>query len=130
MNRTMMNVGIAIVGLAIVSFASAAKDWDLLGERVVSYAIDHDVIKVGGYEGSFRKIGFKVEGNEVRFRKVVIHYENGSKQEINKNFRVNEGERSQAFDLAGDKRKIDRIGIWYDTVGFDGRATVRAFGLR
>ncbi len=130
MKKHFLYLVFACVALALATSVVAAKDWDFLGERVVSYTVDHDVIKVGGYEGSFRKIGFKVEGNDVRFRKIVIHYENGSKQEINKNFRVDEGARSPAFDLAGKLRKIDRISIWYDTVGFDGRATVRVFGLR
>lgn len=120
----------ACVALALATTVAAAKDWDFLGERVVSYTVDHDVITVGGHEGSFRKIGFKVKGNDVRFRKIVIHYENSSTQEINQNFYVGKGEQSPAFDLAGKQRKIDRIGIWYDTVGFDGRATVRAFGQR
>jgi hypothetical protein len=130
MKKNSLYLVFACAALAFATTVTAAKDWDLLGERVVSYIVDHDVISVGGYEGSFRKIGFKVEGNTVRFRKIVIHYENNSKQEINQNFRVDDGERSQAFDLAGKQRKIDRISIWYDTVGFDGRATVRAFGLR
>ena len=130
MKKNILYLVFVCVALAMTATVSAAKDWDLLGERVVSYTVDHDVIKVGGYEGSFRKIGFKVEGNDVRFRKIVIHFENGSKQEINQNFHVDEGDRSQAFDLQGKNRKIDRINIWYDTIGYDGRATVRAFGLR
>src|SRR5689334_19314438 len=53
--------------------------WDKLGERMVTGAVDHDVIRVGRADGRFRKIMLKVEHSALEMFDVVITFGDGSK---------------------------------------------------
>ncbi|MBL7811686.1 MAG: DUF2541 family protein [Bacteroidetes bacterium] len=95
--------------------AAPGPRWELLGSRVVNYSLDHDEILVTGAEGKFDAVKIKVLRAPLNMRRVVVHFANGTEQDlaIRDNFRA--GSESRVIDLTGNDRIIRRISLWYDT---------------
>ena len=105
--------------------------WVLLGQRAVSDRADHDVIPVTAARGDFRQIKLAVQRAAVDFHRVVVHYGNGSKQEIQLRNTIPAGGESRSIDLEGADRVIRSVEFWYDAKTIRGRrAVVRLFGQR
>ena len=105
-------------------------DWVLLGTRTVTDRADHDVIAVTVARGDFKRIKLSVQRAAVDFHKVVVHFANGGKQEIELRHTIPAGGESRAIDLDGKDRIITRVEFWYDAKTSRGRkAVVRLFGL-
>lgn len=120
---------LALIGAA--SFASPPATWVKLGERHVNDRADHDTISVTGARGMFTAVKFSVSDHAVNFKKVVIHYRNGGKEEVELRANIPAGGETRVIDLNGSDRVINRIEFWYEavTVGRAG-ATVKAWGRR
>jgi hypothetical protein len=114
---------VALVALAAMSFTTMGP-WELLGARKVNYAVDQDEIVVTRAEGVFSAIQLKVKRGPVNMHKLVIHYGNGEKEEIElrENFRA--GSTSRVIDLPGNKRIIKRVSFLYDTKNLSNRKAV------
>jgi hypothetical protein len=131
---------LAVMALAMASCVSGPVSVEkvapsksvLLGERMVNFKADHDVIGVGGYSGTFRSLSFVVEKNDIEMFNLVIVYGNGEKEKIGTRLIFREGSRSRILDLHGGKRVIKSIQFTYRTVGnwAEGRARVAVYGIR
>jgi len=110
----------------------APKESVVLGERTVNFKADHDVVGVGGYEGTFRSLYFVVEKNSIEIFNIVVTFGNGEKQRLETRLVFNEGSRSRTIPFDGGKRRIKMIAFTYKTVGEweNGRARVVVFGVR
>jgi hypothetical protein len=56
--------------------------WDYLGNAHVDGAQDHDNIHVGQHDGRFRAIQWRVSGGGIYFERVVVHFGNGTQEEL------------------------------------------------
>ncbi|MEZ4926342.1 MAG: DUF2541 family protein [Saprospiraceae bacterium] len=106
---------IAITSMSFTTLPTDTRPWELLGSRVVNYALDRDVIAVTAAEGLFTGIQVRVKRGPVNMHKLVIHYGNGESEEIElrENFRA--GSASRVIDLPGNKRVIKKVTFLYDT---------------
>ncbi len=131
MRRAALAAAFAAAAAFVMAQENAFKDAVLLGEKSVTFRGDVDVIPVGADKGRFRRIGFRVEGNDVEIFRVVVEFASGGKQDIATRLVFDEGERSRVIDLRGGKRAIRSVAFSYRTVGrlAEGRATVRLFGI-
>ena len=121
---------LATLAILFMSFTTTAKKWDFLGSRTVNYAIDRDEIKVTAREGSFKKIKIQVKKAPVHFRKVIVHYRNGSTEEIQMRDHVQPGGETRAIDLNGNKRIITKVVFYYNnTIRSPRKGLVRLFGM-
>ena len=117
--------------ILLAALALGSADWVLLGQRTVTDRADHDLIPVTASRGDFRSIKLTVQRAAVDFHRVVVHYGNGSDQEIALRNTIPAGGESRAIDLTGGDRVIRSVEFWYDANTFRGRrAVVRLFGLR
>lgn len=120
--------------LATVAMTGAAQkqpDWVLLGTRAVNDRVDHDVIPVTGAKGNWQAIKITVLRASVDFYRVVVHFGNGTQQEVQLRNTVPAGGETRAIDLTGPDRVINRVEFWYDANTIRGRrAVVRLFGRR
>ncbi|MCC6816795.1 MAG: DUF2541 family protein [Saprospiraceae bacterium] len=100
------------------------KDWELLGSRTVNFSSDRDEIMVTASEGVFKAVMLKVKKSPINMQKMVIHFADGSEQnvEIKNNFRA--GGQSRIIDLEGNNRIIRKVVLWYDTKNFKNRRAV------
>ena len=83
--------------------------WVFLGSRQVDGHRDHDVIRVGVRDGKFRAVQLRVSGGAVDFHRVVVHFGNGTSEEIAFRERIPDGGRTRLIDLPGDRRIIRSV---------------------
>ena len=72
-----------LAGVAIAAFATVpaqANQWVELGEQTVGHNADRDVVYVGGDEGRYEALRFRVLGNRVAFAEVRVLYGNGTSE--------------------------------------------------
>lgn len=123
-------ISLAVVVLFLMSFAPTQQaKWEKLGMRKVDFKVEKDVIPVGIKEGAFTKLKVVVKGGAINMHKMVVHFMNGTKEEIElkHNFTKNSG--SRVIDLPGGKRIIKNIAFFYDTKNLaKSKATVVVFG--
>ena len=114
-----------------VSTATQAGDQVLLGERHVTDRSEKDTINVGKKRGALTGLRVKVKGSAVEFKRVVVHFENGSKQVIEKNRVIGKGDKSRVIDLDGESRFVDKVVFTYEarSRGWKG-AQMKLFGIR
>jgi len=120
-----------IVTILLLGFGSAsyAKGWVYLGEAHVDGAVDHDKIKVGRAEGRFRAIQLRVDRAPVEFRHVVVHYGNGTSEEVQVRQRIRAGGSTRDIDLRGGDRIIESVELWYEQANYGSRRPrVRLYG--
>lgn len=122
-----------VLGLFALPGAASARrrvvGWTLLGERHVTDKLDHDTIAVTAARGDFRRIELRVFERPVQFHKVVVHFGDGERQELELREVVKAGGRSRVIDLEGRDRVIRSIDFWYDAQSMGGKgALVRVFG--
>jgi hypothetical protein len=104
--------------------------WDYLGDAHVDGANDHDSIHVGKHDGRFRAIQLRVEGAEVFFERVIVHFHDGSHEELLIRDRIPAGGQTRAIDLPGERRVIESVELWYSKARWEHRPKVALFGLR
>ncbi|HKR62036.1 MAG TPA: hypothetical protein VJS64_20275, partial [Pyrinomonadaceae bacterium] len=87
--------------------------WVFLGQAAVNGRVDHDRILVGRDEGRFQNIQIRVVGAPIEFQRVVVHYANGSTEEVALRDRIPAGGQTRAIDLRGTDRGISSVEFWY-----------------
>ena len=126
-------IPVALTLLLLLSFgpASYARGWVYLGEAHVDGAADHDKIKVGRSDGRFRAIQIKVDRAPVEFNHVVVHYGNGTNEEIQVRQKIRAGGSTRDIDLRGGDRVIESVEFWYEKARWrERRPTVELYGRR
>jgi hypothetical protein len=114
--------------LSFSSFATAQK-WEKLGQRKVNFKLDKDEIGVGRFEGFFTALQVKVKDGPINMHKMIVHYRNGSEQEVELKNNFTAGSESRVIDLPGNKRVISKVVFWYDTKDFsNSKAVVELWG--
>ena len=93
----------------------AAPNWTKLGERLVDFRADHDVLPVTAHKGAFTALKLKVLRAPIFINRVTVHYGNGSSQAIPVNRRFAAGSESKVLNLPGNKRIIKKITFRYKT---------------
>src|SRR5262249_18414090 len=117
-----------LVGISQVASAQYGR-WEFLGEANVDGAVDHDRITVGRADGKFRAIQIYVERAPIEFQRVVVHYGNGSSEEIAIRNRIPAGGKTRVIDLRGNERVIQSVEFWYGKADYSSRKPkVRLFG--
>ena len=96
------------LALALVASSATAGYWKKLGTRTVTDRVDHDTVVVGADEGRFSKLQLRAKNSRVKVRRVVVHFADGSKQTIERNFTILKGDSSPVLDLEGRSRVVRR----------------------
>jgi len=101
-----------------------------LGDAHVDGSTDHDSIRVGRSDGSFRAIQLRISGGAVNFERVIVRYGDGSQEEIPVRSRIPNGGRTRIIDLPGARRIIRSVDLWYSKDRWTRRPKVTLYGLR
>lgn len=120
--------------IALLSFttieSNGFQQWNLIGEKKVSFLVDRDVIHVKGND-NYRQIKLKVKDGPVHILDMDVHFENGDKFDVAIKQKFANGGESRLIDLPGGSRNIKKIEFWYETRGFaKGRGRVQVWGKR
>jgi hypothetical protein len=102
-----------------------------LGERIVDFRVDHDVLPVASDTGAFRHLRFVVHDAPVAVYDVHIEFGNGQVVDVPTRLMFGRGTESREIDLPGDHRHVRSIRFLYETLGHrHGRAHVEVYGVR
>lgn len=93
--------------------AVAQGGWKELGSAKVNGHADHDVIVVTGMEGDFKAVKLFVENEGIQFNRVVLHFANGGKQDLNIRRFIPAGGETKVLDLNGSDRVITKVDFYY-----------------
>ena len=127
--KNITKIALGLTLLMILTSMAPADRWNRLGSRTVNYGLDRDVIQVGARKGTYTKLKVAVTGGAINMHKVIVHYKNGSKQDIPLRHNFNRRSTTRLIDLAGNKRYIDKIVFYYDTKNLArSRAKVHVYG--
>jgi hypothetical protein len=103
--------------------------WEKLGSRNVNYSVDHDEISVTKSEGLFTALKLKITRSALNMHKMVIHFGDGTSQDVELKNNFHAGDESRVIDLPGNKRVISSVEFWYDTKNYkDKRAEIELWG--
>ena len=72
----------------------------------------------------------RVTGGAIDFQRVLVHFGDGSTQELVFQERIPEGGRTRALDLKGDRRRIESVDFWYSKESWHRRPKVELYGMR
>jgi hypothetical protein len=105
--------------------------WRLLGERIIDYKADKDLITVTGND-YFRKLKFKILDAPVYMNDMKVMFENNEIQNIPLNFKMEQGHESRLIDLHGNVRRIKVVYFNYKSArpGYHGKAKLILFGQK
>ena len=122
---------IAIFFVFAISVSAVPREhWVYLGSAHVDGRVDHDVIRVGGSDGRFRAIQLRVSGGAIEFGRVVVHFGNGSAEELAIRERIRDGGSTRAIDLPGERRIIESVELWYGKERWERHPKVSLYGMR
>lgn len=107
------------------AFAKDTKHWVFLGETTVNGQRDHDTIGIGKAEGKFQSIQLRVAGAPVEFQRVVVHFANGTSEELELRYRIPAGGQTRALDLRGRDRAISSVDFVYSKASWRASALPR-----
>ena len=116
--------------LAISVSADPREHWNYLGSAHVDGAVDHDNIHVGRADGRFRAIQLRVNDGAIEFQRVVVHFGNGTQEELAIRDRIPSGGATRAIDLPGERRIIESVELWYSKDRWERRPKVSLYGVR
>ncbi|MDQ3141684.1 MAG: hypothetical protein M3Q56_05495 [Bacteroidota bacterium] len=103
--------------------------WELLGSRTIKHGLDRDEILVTGWEGRFDAIKIKVRRSGINMHKCIVHFADGSEQNVGLKNQFSAGSESRVIDLEGNNRIIRKVVFWYDTKNFrKSKAVVELWG--
>ncbi len=98
--------------------------WELLGTRTVNFANDRDEIMVTAAEGMFTGLRVKVLRSAMDMNKMVVHFGDGSTQDVELKQVFRAGDESRIIDLPGNRRVIKKVVFWYDTKNYKNRKAI------
>ena len=102
--------------------------WVFLGDRHVDGKADRDNIEIKPGD-KFRAIQFRVDGGRVQFTKVIVHFRNGTREELDVHSSIPSGGRSGSIDLPGQRRSIQSVEMWYSKANWRTRPTINLYGM-
>jgi hypothetical protein len=127
-----------VVLIAFVSFSFASTPisepkvdiepprWEKLGQRKVNYGLDRDEIFVTARDGRFSKIKLRVKNGGLNMHRCVIHFANGSKQNVEMRNNLAPGSETRVIDINGGRRVIKKVVFWYDSKNWSQKKAVVA----
>ena len=131
MRRNVFVSTLAMLFVFVLTAAASPRDRrDYLGSAHVDGRIDHDLIHVGGGDGRFRAIQLRVDGGAIDFDRVIVHFGNGTSEELVIRSRIPSGGETRLIDLPGERRLIQSVELWYGKERWDRRPEVRLYGIR
>ncbi len=129
-NRSFWALSLVLLLACCTSMQAQRGRWTYLGDSHVDGNNDHDSIRVGRSDGTFRAIQLRISGGAINFDRVIVRYGNGSQEEIPIRARIPSGGKTRAIDLPGDRRVIQSVDIWYGKDRWSRRPKVSLYGIR
>ena len=87
--------------------------WDFLGDARIDGTRDHGRIQVTRRDGVFHTIQLRVSGDPIFLDRVVVHFGDGTSEELAVGDRIWPGGRNRVMGLAGKPHTVESVELWY-----------------
>jgi len=121
----------ALLVLALAtSLFGRGQFWDFLGYTQVDAGHDHGRIQIVRRDRLFRTIQLRVSGEAMFLDRVVMHFGNGTSQELIVSERISPGGKDYVIDLPGERRTLESVELWYYKEPWGHNPRVNLYGIR
>jgi hypothetical protein len=122
-----------IAGLLALAFATSlfarGQSWDFLGYTQVDNSQDHSRIQITRRDVHSRTIQLRVSGEAIFFERLVVHFDDGTSQELIVSERISPGTRNYVIDPLGE-RSLQNVELWYYKEPWGHHPRVSLYGVR
>ena|SRR5208283_73410 len=122
-----------IAGFLALAFATSlfasGQFWDFLGYTQLDSSQDHGRIQITRHAAQFRTIQLRVSGEAIFFDRLVVHFDDGTSQELMISGRISPGARNFVIDLHG-ARCLETVELWYYKEPRGHNPIVSLYGIR
>ena len=87
--------------------------WDFLGDAEISKTRDHEKIQVARRNAAIHTIQLRVSGDPIFFDRLVIHFGDGTFEEMTVQGRIWPGGKNRVIGLSGERRAVESVELWY-----------------
>ncbi len=113
LRKALLHTVAALLALAFAtSLFARGQFWDFLGYMQIDCSQDHGRIQINRRDVHFRTIQLRVSGDAVFFDRLVVHFDDGTSQELMVSDRISPGGRDYVIDLLGE-RSLESVELWY-----------------
>ena len=123
----------AIVGLLAFALATSlfarGQFWDFLGYTEVDSSQNHSRIQITRRDVHFCTIQLRVSGDPIFFDRLVVHFDDGTSQELMVSERISPGGRNYVIELRGE-RTVETVELWYYKEAWAHNPRVSLYGVR
>jgi len=123
-------VAVVLVLALATSLFGRGQFWDFLGYTQVDAGHDHGRIQIVRRDRLFRTIQLRVSGEAMFFDRVVMHFGNGTSQELIVSERISPGGKDYVIDLPGERRTLESVELWYYKEPWGHNPRVNLYGIR
>jgi hypothetical protein len=117
--------GLLALALATSLFARG-QFWDFLGYTQVDSSQDHGRIQITRRDLHFRTIQLRVSGEAIFFDRLVVHFGDGTSEELIVSDRIPPGGRN--YDLLRENALVS-VELWYYKQPWGHNPTVSVYGI-
>ena len=119
-------IGLFSLALAL-SLSARGQFWDFLGSTQIDTSKDHSRIEIKRRHAGFSTIQLRVSGQAIFFDRLVIHFDDGTSQEVRVGDRILPGGNNYAIDFFGE-RFVETVELWYYKEPWGQNPTVSLYG--
>lgn len=87
--------------------------WDFLGDAEISRTRDHENIEVARRSAALHAIQLRVSGDAIFLDRLVIHFGDGTLEEMTVQGRIWPGGKNRVIGLSGERRAVESVELWY-----------------
>lgn len=102
--------------------------WDFLGDAQIDRTRDHDRIQVTRRDGVFHTIQLRVSGDPIFLDRVIVHFGDGTSEQLAVGDRIWPGGRNRVMGLAGKPHAVESVELWYYREPWDHNPRVTLYG--
>lgn len=122
---------VAILALALAtSLLGRGQTWDFLGAAAVDGNQNHATIQIARRDRLFHTIQLRVSGEAIFFDRFVLHFVNGTSQELVVSGRISSEGRYCVVNLPGEHRVLESVELWYYKEPWAHSPRLSVYGIR
>ena len=123
----LLSVCLLVFG-SVLSLPARGQLWDFLGHMKLDSTRDHDRIQITRRDAAFQAIQLRVSGDAIFFDRVVVHFADGTSEELALRDRVWPGAKNRVIGLSGERRAVESVELWYYKEPWEHNPTVILYG--
>lgn len=102
---------LALAGM--ICLPARGQVWDFLGDAEISKTRDHEKIEIARRNVVLQAIQLRVSGDAIFLDRLVVHFGDGTSEEMAVQGRIWPGGKNRVIGLSGERRAVESVELWY-----------------